>query len=198
MRSLCLLTLCAALAAAPATAQRMGSANRNAPTAGCFIEFRGGNRIEVSYQAITLGQGRFMKHLEDLRNSDDKSTVEGYVERFNVTAKDKPLGKLNISGKITLGGKEVEAGEYGLAFMLDEKVNWKVVILDAEQKTKASWNLETKAPKATARRLGMRLVAGEQGGAELGIAFGDVSTKLAVVTAANRSGAREASGRRRR
>lgn len=189
------LALCALLAATPLAAQRMGSINRNAPTAGCFIEFANGNRIQVSYQAITLAQGKFMRRLEDLRNQDDKERVEGYVERFNATAQRQPLGKLKIAGKITVGGKEVPAGEYGLAFMLDEKVNWKVVILDSDQKTKASWKLETKAPKATARRLGMWLAAGEVGTADLRIAFGDVSTKLAVATPPR---PREASGRRQR
>lgn len=200
MRSVyCPLTLCAVLLATPLTAQRMGSTNRNAPTAGCFIEFAGGNRIEVSYQAITLAEGKFMKRLEDWRKAEDKEQAEGWIERFNATAQKKPLGKVKIKGKLTLGGKDVAAGEYGMAFMLDEKINWKVAILDEKQEIKASFNLETKAPKATARRLGMWLAAGDRGGADLGIAFGDVSTKLPVIAPADDSRqGREASGRRRR
>jgi len=194
------LVLSLALAAAPIAAQRMGSVNRNAPTAGCFIEFAGGNRLDVSYQAITLAQGRFMSRLQELRKQDDKEQVEGFVERFNVRAKDEPLGKLKVTGKITLGKTEVAAGEYRLAFMLDEEVHWKVVILDTEQKAKASWSLDTKAPKATARRLSMWLVAGDQGGADLGIAFGDVASKLTVTTGPGKGvddrPARGASGRR--
>lgn len=202
MRTLCLpVTLCALLAVPSLTGQRMGRVNRDAPTAGCFIELHGGNRIEVSYQAITLAQGKFMQRLENLRKQEDKDQVNAYVERFNVTARQQPLGKLKVTGNITLGGAKIPAGDYGLAFMLDEKVQWQVVILDGEQ-TKASWTLDTKAPKATARRLSMALVAGDQAGADLGIAFGDVSSKLAVaaepVERPTSQRVRGASGRRRR
>jgi len=182
------------------TAQRMG--NRNAPRAGAFIEFRGGNRIEVSYASISFAKGVFMKKVENLRTQEDKDEVEGWIERFNVTAQQQPLGKLKVTGNISLGRKKIAPGDYGLAFMLDEKVNWKVVILDEDQQTKGSWTLDTKAPKATARRLNMWLAASDQGGASLGIAFGDVASKLSVVAGPRERPtsrrARGASGRRRR
>ncbi len=203
MRSALLpLTLCVAFVAAPLTAQRMGSANRGAPKAGCFIEFRGGNKIEVSYSSITLAQGRFMQRLQDMRKEGDAEEMEGFTERFNASAKRRPLGKLKITGKITLGGKEIPEGEYGLAFMLDKSVSWQIVLVDDDQETKGTWMLKTKAPKATSRRLNIWLAANDQGGADLGLSFGDILSKVDV-TAGKRERptsrrARGATTRRRR
>ncbi|MHC4513018.1 MAG: hypothetical protein ACYTGW_19650 [Planctomycetota bacterium] len=202
MRSLFVsLTLCSAFAVAPLTAQRMGSVNRSAPKAGSFVEFTGGSKIEVSYLAISLAKGRFMQRVENLRKQEDKEQGAGWVERFNATARRQPLGKLKVTGNITLGGNKIPAGEYGLAFTLNEKVAWTVVLLDDDQDTKASFPLDTKAPKATARRLHMWLAA-DQGGANLGIAFGDVASGLQVVAApperSNSGRVRGATTRRRK
>lgn len=203
MRSVCYpLTFCVLLAAAPLTAQRMGSVNRNAPTAGCFIDFLNGSRIEVSYAAITLAEGRFMSGLESFRTQENKEQAEAYLERFNVTARRRPLGRVKVRGNITLGGKQIPAGDYGLAFMLDANIDWQVVLVDDDQKTKASWTLTTKAPKKTARRLSLWIVAGDQGQADLGIAFGAVASSLKVVAGPEKRPTtrrvRSTPGRRRR
>ena len=195
------LALCA-LAIVPLSAQRQGGANRGAPRLGSFIEFRGGNKLEVSYTAITIAEGKFMKRIADMKKRGDADELEGFSERFNVSAMRRPLGKMTTKGNITVGGKEVAEGEYKLAFQLDNKCNWMVVLGkgDADEPV-VRWTLKTTTPQVTVGRLNMSLAAGDQGGASLSVRFGDIAASLNVAAGKRKQPSSRRSGgnqRRRR
>ena len=168
--------LCLLFAATPATAQRMGSVNANVPTVGCYIQYPNGTKLEVSYYAITLAQGRFMRAIKD------PEKAQGYRRFLNRMADSNPLGRLSLTAKLALGGKNIAKGDYDLAFKLDEDLKWHLVLTNqADKDVKHDWKLNTKAPKASAKRLTMSLVPGDKDGeADFTVQFGEVRTTIPV------------------
>ena len=141
--------LCLLFAATPATAQRMGSTNAKVPTVGCYIQYPNGTKLEVSYFAITLAQGRFMRGLKDPQNG------ERYRQYLNRMADSNPLGRLSLSAKLALGGKNIAKGDYDLAFKVDKDLKWHLVLTSQDDKdVKHDWKLDTKAPKSLPARSG--------------------------------------------
>jgi hypothetical protein len=175
VKSLIGAALLALVATTPAHAQRMGSANRNAPTVTHKIEF-GSDAISVKFTSITWAAGQWAAQLAN------EATREGFRARVNQAAEAQPLGSLDTSLDVTLGGQKVAAGSYKLAFTLDDAYHWQIQLTSDAGKVVIP--LALKETEHESKRLVLWLGAGDQDrSAEVTVAFGKSRCALPVTLA---------------
>ena len=163
-----LTTVCLSLAfAAPIAAQKMGGANRNAPTCMQGIEFKSGGSLQVHYTAITFGEGAWAKS-------------DGMRARIREAASQSPLGKVVVTGTVMLGGKKVPEGTYKLYFTPgEEKGSWVMHCDAAEGEAKVHWNLPMQKAEAMTSRLAIVVTPGEAANeAGVSLSFGKMMAKV--------------------
>lgn len=177
MKNLTLSLFLAAACIAPVTAQGGGMANRGAPTIRQAIDFSQGAKLELSYTALNWAQGQFMERLKDAAAR----------ERLNEGAKQNPVGKLKASETISIGDKKVEAGEYGLHFMVGDDVQWKLVLSNGDEMLE--WPLDLKDTDKHRQRLSIVVAAGEAiDQCALEIQFGKMKTAIPCKLAGGEDG----------
>ena len=165
MRTLLLVALGVSLMSGSVFAQKMGMANKNAPTVTQSITFAGKQSLELTYTSITWAQGEWAKAIES-KNADMRKAI-------NETAEKQPLGTVKLSADMMIGGKKVAAGSYKLAFTLTDTFTWQVTL--AGDKDKITWALDLKDAEGgkQAKRLTLALTAGDTDTtAVLHVAFG--------------------------
>jgi hypothetical protein len=153
MRTSLLVALGIALMTCPVFAQKMGMANRNAPTVTQSITFAGKQTFELSYTSITWAQGEWAKAIES-KNADMRKAI-------NDTAEKQPLGSAKLSADMMIGGKKVAAGNYKVMFTLTDSFGWQLTF--AGDKEKITWALDLKDAEGgkQAKRLTLALGAGD-------------------------------------
>lgn len=147
------LALIAAFAL-PVAAQQMGSANRNAPKVSQSIAFHNGTSLAVSYTALNFADGKFMENVKN----------ERFRNMVNENAKANPVGTVTLEGSLTAAGRTLNAGSYGLHFLLHETGRWLLTLShkDAEGDVQLiQWPLMLKDAPTNAQRLSISLQAGE-------------------------------------
>lgn len=175
MKSLTLALAFLATLAVPAAAQRMGMANRNAPTIEQQITFHTGASLQITYTSLNWAQGKFMENVSN----------ERFRTQVNDNAKQNPLGTVVLSHAMTIGGKAVAAGEYGLHFLLSDDGKW--VLTLSHKNTEGDveliqWPLSLEKSMAKMTRLTIGLSADESVTAcQVHLMFGD---QYAMVPAA--------------
>ncbi|MFH1573307.1 MAG: hypothetical protein ABIG68_04950 [Acidobacteriota bacterium] len=161
-----IFTAALCLLATTATAQRMGSINRNVPTIEQKIDLGPTGTIKLSYSGISWGSGSWAK---SLGNEERQSAMR---DRINQSADQNPLGSFECSKDVKIGDVMVPAGSYKLAFKLDEEFAWQLVLAQGEQSIPVPLSLmET---EEQSKRLVLSLYAGDEdftGG--LYLAFGE-------------------------
>jgi hypothetical protein len=97
-------------------------------------------------------------------------------------AERAPIGSLETSDDLTIGGKTVAAGDYKLYFTIDDDLSWHLVLAASEEGgAKFDWKLDLTETKSVATRLCVNLGAGEKDGTGvLGIAFGKMGCSIPV------------------
>ncbi len=159
------------LLSSPALAQKMGSINRNAPSVATTITFGGKQSIELSYIAISWGEGNWAKAIAE-KNTQMRDSI-------NAQAGKQPLGSLTLPADMMLGGKQVMAGKYKLAFTLSEAFAWELTLTG--DKDKHTWPLTLEDADKELKRLTLGLIAGEADlSATLHIAFGTKRGEVAI------------------
>ena len=159
----------------PALAQRMGSANRNAPQITQSITL-GGAKLDLNYTSITWASGQWASQLAN------DATKAGFRDNLNAAAAKSPLGSLTASAALTIGGQKVEAGTYKLAFTLDDKFQWQITLTSDAGSVVIP--LPLKAVEEDSTRLVTSLRAGEKDfTADIVVAFGKNRCVLPVAAA---------------
>lgn len=179
MRTSPLLFLaCSLVLPTVATAQKMGHSNTHAPVIGQTLDMGGKAKIKLSYTAITWASGTWAAALQD-------PAKRGRMrERINAAADSDPLGSFAIDKPLRIGGKLVAAGKYKLAFKLNERFRWQVVLVSKKKNATRSITVRFgKAPQAS-KRLTLNLEAGDANfTARLEITFGDDVGALDIAAA---------------
>ena len=154
------------------TAQKMGHSNTHAAVIQQSLDMGGKATIKLSYTAITWASGTWAAALQD-------PAKRGRMrERINAAADSDPLGSFAIDKPLRIAGKLVPAGKYKLAFKLNERFRWQVVLVG--KKTTAISIRFGKAPQAS-KRLTLNLEAGDANfTARMVITFGDDRGALGI------------------
>jgi hypothetical protein len=104
-------------------------------------------------------------------------------ERINKAAANQPLGSLKTSHDVTIGATPVPAGDYALAFTLDDGGRWQMSLTSAAGRRDVA--LALAAAPSPSKRLVLSLHAGDADfTAALSVAFGNQSGRVAVVPGA--------------
>lgn len=173
MKTLIPIAASTLLLAVPATAQRMGHANTNAPTVSQSIDLPEKGRVELTYTSITWASGRWAEAL------DNEATREQMRSTINETAEQEPLGSFRSSVNLVIGHQHVLAGSYRMAFMLDDEYQWQLSLSNEEKRTLLG--LEFGSNPLHSGRLVIALLAGDENfTARLLIAFGDKAGNLPI------------------
>jgi hypothetical protein len=168
------LALAAALCA-PAFAQKMGMANNDAQTIKQTL-MAGEAKISLDYTSITWAQGQMMARLMD------KEKGAKAREMVNQTAKKEPLGSFSTSVDVTIGSLKIPAGEYKLAFTINENLDWEINFMGKETLTLKLDLQESKGMQH--KRLLCSLFAGDESStASVYVAFGEKSCVLNIAPA---------------
>ncbi|MBK8978376.1 MAG: DUF2911 domain-containing protein [Planctomycetes bacterium] len=176
MKILCLNILLACSLALPAAAQQMGSINRETPTVESSIEFAGGAKVELSYRALSFGEGQFMKRVKE---------SEQFRNMVTQNAKANPVGTLKLPATMMIGGQEVAAGEYGIHFIPTDTGDWTLTFSHKQEGELhlIQWPLALQQVETARQRLAMVLLAGdEKGSAILHLHFGNMAVDIDVLT----------------
>ena len=123
MKTLIPIAAAVALLAIPVTAQKMGHSNANAPTVGQSLNLAEKGTVELSYTSITWANGTWAKQLAD------EATRDAMRTRINDGAKAAPLGTLTTSVDLVINHVPVSAGTHQLAFTLNERFQWQIVLI---------------------------------------------------------------------
>jgi len=147
-----LLSLCTA-----APAQRGGgSANRKSPTMSSSIEFSGGGKLSISYQAVAWAKGRAMSAILDQDNGAEAR------KRFNERALSNPIGKLAVTADVEVGGVAITAGDYDMSFTVSDDLHWHLLLANRTTDTlPLKIALDLKQVDEHIGRLRINVVAGE-------------------------------------
>jgi hypothetical protein len=173
MRTLLLVALGVSLMTGSVFAQKMGMANRNAPTVTQSITFAGKQTFELSYTSITWAQGEWAKAIES-KNADMRKAINDQAEKT-------PLGTAKLSADMMIGGKKVAAGTYKVAFTLTDTFTWQLTF--AGDKDKITWALDLKDGETgkQAKRLTLAVLAGDTDTtAVIHVAFGTKRGEIPV------------------
>ena len=172
MRRIPLFFAAAALAAVlPAQ-----NTNQDAPRAVHNVVWPNGTSLTVSYNQLTLAQG---KSLEALMTKGERGA--GMRAFYNDRYLPGTLaGKIEVSVPITLADHELAAGTYGFTFRIDEDLVWHLIVNDAKDKPVAKVALKTDQKAAKAERLVVQPIPTTPRKAEgkLEIRYGPLSTYL--------------------
>ena len=161
----------------PASAQRMGSSNNNAPTIEQKIDLGQTGTLELTYTGITFGQGAWASALKDEKRRERMRT------RINSTADTNPLGSFSFSKSVMIGETSVAAGDYKLAFKLNDAYEWELVLAGSDSSTSVPLTM-TDNPEPS-KRLVISLYAGDEDfTAGLYLAFGQKLTMLTITPGA--------------
>ena len=183
MKSLLVPALLAFATVAPVSAQKMGSANSNAPSCTSSIT-AGDMTVEVKFFSIVWG-----KTMENLTSEKG----EAIRTRVNNSAEKAPLGELKTNADIMLGGKAVKAGSYSLFFTIDKDLKWHLN-LAAKDGAKMDWTLDLKDSGHELKRLHVGITAGDEAGsARLNVGFGKQWGMVAIAAGA-KDGDKEGKG----
>jgi hypothetical protein len=177
------LPLMLGLLMAPAVAQRDGSINANAPFLRQMFT-SGTTRIALAYTSLAWGQGAIVAKATDKGGYDTRRTI-------NDLAKTRPAGTFATSVDLTCGDLKIPAGEYALAFTINDNCEWQISLTDKvtlTMKLPLHDNKERPSPM-----LVCSLYAGEQGSACCYVAFGD---KACVLTFKPAEGPTPAGGKK--
>ena len=175
LKKIVVAALLVACTGTPALAQRMGSANRNAPQVTQGITL-GAAKLDLNYTSITWASGQWAAQL-----ANDASKA-AFRDNLNAAAAKAPLGALTTTAAFTIGGQKVEAGTYKLAFTLDDKYQWQITL--SNDAGSVVIPLPLKTVEEDSRRLVTSLRAGEQDfTAEIVVAFGKSRCALPVSAA---------------
>lgn len=165
------VSLAAALLAAPTSAQKMGSKNRDAPKVTQSIAFANGSKIEISYFAIAQGA-----YLDNMLKADGKS----YRTRFNSMAERAPLGKLSVSKDTMIGGHKVAAGDYKLSFTISEEMKFSMS-LTPKSGDAVKLPVDTGEAASKTARMSIQLTPAEDAKhATLAVVYGKLNCSFAV------------------
>ena len=173
MKKLLYPVLGLSLLATPLMAQRMGHGNTHAPTIAQSINLGEQGSLELVYTSIAWASGRWA---DQLANEDTRA---GMRDMINGEAGANPLGSLKTSVDLVIDGQRVLAGSYSLAFMLDEKYQWQIV-LSAEANSVAL-PLKYGFNAIESKRLILALLAGDEDfTGRILVAFGDKAAHLPI------------------
>ena len=175
MKTLTLSLLLAATLVVPAAAQRMGSVNRGAPSVSSSITFPKAGKLSIEYTALAFGQGAFLKNVKENAR---------FREFLNTNAKENPVGKLTLPAAMTMGGKDLAAGEYGIHFLVNDDGKWMLTLSHkkGEEVSLTQWELALAEDEVQRARLVMLPVPGSKDGeAALHIHFGGWSCDVAMM-----------------
>ncbi len=177
MKTLTLSLVLAASFLAPLSAQRYGGINRNAPTVESSITFAKAGKLSISYAALNFGEGSTIKALKE--NAQAR-------ERHNSAAKSTPVGTLTLPAAMSMGGKNVDAGEYGVHFLVNDDGDF-VLTLSHEVDGEAQliqWDLDLQEGETTRQRLVMMPIAGNgDGEATIHLHFGNLACDIPLAPA---------------
>lgn len=168
------ILLSAVLAAAlctPAFAQRMGSANRNAPMLKQSIT-AGDATMSLNYTSITWASGKTMTALADKENGARARKM------VNDSAAQQPLADFSTSVDVMCGDLHLAAGDYKLYFTVDDECAWHLNFQGKGQDAAQSMKLDLQNSEHESKRLMMCLYAEETAGAGVYVAFGSSSGML--------------------
>lgn len=169
----------AALLCAPTFAQKMGSINGNAPSLTQAIE-AGGAKMSLNYTSIAWGQGKTFEMAMDKEKGARART------RINATAKESPLGTFSSSVDVMCGDLKLAAGEYKIAFTINEECQWEINFMGKETMTMKLPLMDNK--DMAHKRLLMSLYAGDDAGAGVYVAFGTKVAMLSFAPATEKKG----------
>jgi hypothetical protein len=144
-----------AVLALPLAAQQMGSSNRNAPKVAQHIEFHNGAKLEISYTALNWADGKFAENVKN----------ERFREMVNTNAKEKPVGSVALTAPMTVAGRTVAAGSYGLHFLLSDDGRWILTLSHKNEEGDVEliqWPLMLKDAPSHAQRLTILVSAGKE------------------------------------
>lgn len=159
--------------AAPVCAQKMGHSNTNAPEITQVLKMGDRCTVKLTYTSITWASGTWANALKD---PQARTHVR---DRINAAAASDPLGSFATDKVLTIAGTRVPAGRYKLAFMLNKRFAWQVMLTGS--KKKIPLDLEFTETKRTRQRLTLNLEAGDKNfTARLRVAFGTQECELAV------------------
>ncbi|MFH0945007.1 MAG: hypothetical protein V2A76_07400 [Planctomycetota bacterium] len=170
------IVLSLGLFALPATAQKMGMINRNAPAIEQKMDLGSTGTVSLKYTGITWGAGAWAKALEDEGKRDQAR------QRINQTADKSPLGSFECSKDVQIDDVLVPAGKYDLAFKLDDDFAWQIAL--AKEGSSISIPLTLTQAEEASKRLVVSVYAGDEdftGG--LYVAFGMDSGMLSITPA---------------
>lgn len=163
---------CLLVFATPALAQKMGHSNTFAPEITQVLKLGDRGTLKLTYTSITWSGGTWAKALQD------EKTRDSMRERINAVAASDPLGSFETDKVLKIGGARVPAGRYKLAFMLNERFAWQVVLTGAKT---IPLDLEFVDTKRSRKRLTLNLDAGDKNfTARLRIAFGARESELEI------------------
>jgi hypothetical protein len=172
-----LLTMCAAAAlCTPAFAQKSGMINRNAPTISQTVT-AGNAKISLNYTSLAWGQGKAFDEAMDKAGGADAR------KNINDLAKKQPIGDLSTSVDLTCGDLRIPAGDYKVAFTINDNAEWQINFIGKETLTMKLPLMDNK--EMPHKRLLMCLYAGDSDGAGVYVAFG---TKFAILSLAPAGG----------
>lgn len=172
---LSLVALVAMLLALPASAQVMGSTNRDAPTLEKSFAFSSGSSLHVKYTAITWASGQTMERIK---------TNEGTRNFVNRRAAASPLGEVTVKGKLMLGGKQLPVGKHALYFTVSDKGEWMMNLQpksDENELPPLTLPIKLKDTKTKSARLLLDLIPVEEANQlHFGISFGTSTTRIPI------------------
>ncbi len=176
MKILISIALSVALLAVGVTAQRMGHSNTNAPTVGQSLNLAEKGSVELSYTSITWARGTWAAQL-----ADEATRGQKRVE-INEAAKTTPLGSFTTSVDLIMNHVRVPAGSHQLAFMLDEKYQWQVVLF--KEGKQIALPLRLAANPIQSKRLVLALIAGDENfTGRMFVTFGDKAAQFSIAIA---------------
>ena len=172
MKTLTLAGILLATLSVTASAQRMGHSNTHAPLITQNLKMGDRAQIKVEYTAITFSGGEWATALAN------ENTRDGVRDQINAAASKDPLGSLETDKDLTVAGKKVPAGNYKLAFMLNKRYRWQMVLTG---ETTVEFNVKFNKASIFRHRLTLNLDAGEANfTAVLHISFGNETGRLTV------------------
>lgn len=161
------------LLVAPTLGQRQS--NPNAPTITQSIDLAGKGSLELSYVSINWAGGRWAEMLANEATRDQM--------RAMINSSDQPLGSLKASVDLSIAGQRVSAGDYSLAFKLDENFEWEIAL--SGKGDGVNLPLIVGQSPMESKRLVIALLAGEEDFTGLMlVAFGSQICQLPVGVAA--------------
>lgn len=165
------------LLALPATAQRQGMSNQDAPTVSATITFKDGTKVSCEYLSITWAQGRWF---ERLKSNDERRKAH------NDSAPKGPLGKFSTTADLNVAGQAVPAGEYSVYFTFTDKLEWQINLGNDKKTVTITLPLQDSPTESSRLLLGLHAVDARTAG--LYFSFGKQNCDLQLARGAKDAG----------